>query len=227
MDLCELWLGTKLALVIVMNLIRSKKLLSFTLLIGASLLIQACGKDVAPEPSCDFVQNSRLQRVSWKGQIAKMYIHSSVPQEYHSVIRSAADVWNSEVGVDVISIETVVGGQGKPTQDGYNIIYWMNTWDAKKKSEQARTTIYWKGSHIYEADIRINDKNHNFSLTKNAESGKVDFYSLMVHEMGHVLGLAHIEPEAQSVMHAYLSNGTERRSLFEKDQSTLKCEYGS
>ncbi len=189
--------------------------------------MQACGVDIKPEPSCNFVQNSKLQRVSWKGQLAKMYIHSSVPVQFHRNIREAAEVWNQQVGYKVISIESIVSGKASPSQDGYNIIYWMSSvWEANKKTEQARTTIYWKGSHIYEADIRINAKNHRFSSEIGPLNTKVDFYSLMVHEFGHVLGLAHVNEEKPSVMHAHLSNGKERRELYSLDKDTLSCEYG-
>ena len=189
-------------------------------------MLQACGVDVDPEPSCNFVQNSKLQRVSWKGQIAKMYIHQSVPVEFHKTIKSAADVWNQEVGYKVISIESVVNGSGAPSQDGYNIIYWMNQWDSQKSEEQARTTIYWKGPYIYEADMRINAKNHSYSILSDAPTSQVDFHSLIVHEMGHVLGLSHISNETPSVMHPNLSTGYERRSLTKVDKNSLNCEYG-
>ena len=178
-----------------------------TSLIAVAILLQACGKEISPEPSCNFVQNSKMQRVSWKDEVVKMYIHKSVPIEAHNLIRSSANEWNHQLGYNAISIETVVGGNGTPSKDGYNIIYWMRSWDENKKTEQARTTIYWKGSQIYEADIRINAKYHSFSYSSEVEPQKVDFKSLMVHEMGHVLGLAHVEPQTQSVMHAYLQHG--------------------
>lgn len=203
-----------------------KRALLILPLLVAALFIQACGRDVKPEPSCNFVQNSKLQRVSWRGRVAKFYIHISVPQEYHAQIREAAQVWNSELGKEVISIESIVNGGSAPKQDGYNIIYWMNEWEENKRSEQARTTIYWSGSKIYEADIKINAKDHNFSVAANAVGGKVDFYSLMVHEFGHVLGLTHIHENKPSVMHAFLANGNTRRSLTETDLSSLRCEYG-
>lgn len=197
----------------------------FLLALVASL-IQACGVEIDPEPSCNFVQNSKLQRVSWKGQVAKMYIHQSVPQEYHKTIKDAAEVWNKEVGYKIISIESVVNGSETPTQDGYNIIYWMKNWDTSKSVEQARTTIYWKGPYIYEADMRVNAKNHQYSVLTDTPGGQVDFHSLIVHEMGHVLGLAHVTPQTPSVMHAHLSNGLERRNLTKVDKSSLSCEYG-
>ncbi|MCB9026058.1 MAG: matrixin family metalloprotease [Bdellovibrionaceae bacterium] len=209
-----------------MNVKCYKKTLLTSALIALSLVIQACGRNVSPEPACNFVQNAKLQRVSWNGRMAKMYIHSSVPSEYHATIKEAADVWNQKIGNMVISIESTVGGSRTPSQDGYNIIYWMTDWEKEKKSEQARTTIYWSGSKIYEADIRINAEYHNFFITDHAIGGRVDFKSLLVHEFGHVLGLAHVSQGNPSVMQAYLANGVTRRSLTDLDKSSLLCEYG-
>ncbi|MCB0391615.1 MAG: matrixin family metalloprotease [Bdellovibrionales bacterium] len=196
------------------------------LIIASALFIQACGNNIDPEPSCNFVQNSKMKRVSWKGGSVKMYIHSSVPTKYHTAIKDAAEVWNHQLGYKIISIEATVGGENRPKQDNYNIIYWLSDWEENKKSEQARTTIYWTGSRIYEADIRINGSNHRFSATEDAINGHIDFKSLLIHELGHVIGLAHVEPTNKSVMHAYLANGVERRKLTEVDESSLKCEYG-
>jgi len=33
------------------------------------MLIAACTQKLEPQSQCNFVQNSELQRVSWKGQI--------------------------------------------------------------------------------------------------------------------------------------------------------------
>jgi len=77
--------------------------------------------------------------------------------------------------------------------------------------EQARTTIYWKGSSIDEADVRVNAHDFHYSIDDITPQDKVDFESLIIHEMGHVLGLQHIEKGHRSVMEALLASGDSTR----------------
>ena len=204
-----------------------KKISLGLVLMASALLIQACGRNLDPEASCNFVQNSQMQRVSWQDRQARFYIHDSLPQEYHQAVKNAANRWNLVVGREIIKIESSVGGSINPGRDGYNIIYFFfNNWEDNRKSEQARTTIYWSGKRIYEADIRINNEDHNFSAETNAVAGKVDLESLLVHEFGHVLGLAHVPSSQTSVMLANLANGDPRRDISDFDKGNLQCEYG-
>lgn len=200
----------------------------FSLLIVTGLALQACAPKVTAEASCNFVQNSELQRVSWGSQVpVVLYIDSSVPNTYSDDIKAAADVWNKEIGREVIKIGGYVDTQGEPSQDGHNIIYFMRTWEADKTVEQARTTVYWAGNRIYEADIRINASQaagFTFSAGSVAQPGEVDMESLLVHEFGHVLGLAH-SAAAQSVMARSLPNAILRRSLSGSDEESIRCEY--
>ncbi|MEO0335171.1 MAG: matrixin family metalloprotease, partial [Pseudomonadota bacterium] len=159
----------------------------------------------------------------------------SVPQEAYGAIRSAMEHWNVQLGKEVFKIEIFgVGGVNEPRQDNVNVIYWMTNWEQDRQTEQARTTIYWTGSRIYEADVRIN-ANFPFHYPENdlvtaqgeldqSSIAGVDFESLMVHELGHAIGLAHRE-EASSVMQTMLASGVDRRQLSKADVNSVKCEY--
>ncbi|MBK7843247.1 MAG: matrixin family metalloprotease [Bdellovibrionales bacterium] len=105
------------------------------------------------------------------------------------------------------------------------MIYWLRQWESDRRTEQARTTVYWTGSRIYEADIRVNAQNFLFYNGDGSEifSG-VDLVSLMVHEFGHVLGLSHNEAAA-SVMATTLASGTLRRVPSKTDLDSIHCEY--
>ena len=97
-------------------------------------------------------------------------------------------------------------------------------------SEQARTSVYWVGDQIQEADIRINaSKANNYSVFNfywGQSSGQdaVNIEALVLHEMGHVLGLKHKET-GSSVMATYLPNHTDRVNPAQTDLDSLKCEY--
>ncbi len=198
------------------------------------LFIAACSQKLEPQNQCNFVQNSELQRVSWKGQIPiALYISDSIPQDYHGAIRDAAAKWNYKLGSHVFDVRDNVSVPAAPNKDKISAIYWDLNWESDKAVEQARTTIYWKGSSIDEADIRINAHDFHYSVDDKTPLDKVDFESLMVHEMGHVLGLQHIEKgrepaknNGRSVMEALLASGdSTRRSPSEYDIESLKCEY--
>lgn len=199
--------------------------------LAASLLIlPACAPKLDPQESCNFVQNGSLQRVSWKkGLPVRLYIHESVAsQEYINAIHQAAEEWNLTMGMQAIVIEaSKVGGPNVAKKDGYSMIYMQNTWDADKPTEQARTTIYWTGSRITEADVRINAKNFKFFTGTEPNHSAVHLPSLMVHELGHVLGLAH-RAEHGSVMVTTLFSGEIRPrdgQIPEIDKESLRCEY--
>ncbi len=100
----------------------------------------------------------------------------------------------------------------------------MPTWEAEKASEQARTSVYWVGDQIREADIRINAKNFTFYSETPSGYRDVHLQSLLIHELGHVLGLRHKDDTA-SVMATYLASQTLRINLSDADKENVNCEY--
>lgn len=191
--------------------------------------LQACGRKYEPQEGCNFVQSGNLQRVSWNDKVpVKMMVHSSVSTEAYPAIEKAVAVWNKQAGRELIKIEMWgAAGSIDPKQDGYNLLYWMTDWEAEKSNEQARTTIYWSGKQIFEADLRING-NLTFNYSTNPEEkvadGAVDLESLLIHEFGHVLGLAHNE-SAGSVMNFSLATGLRRTAVASIDANAIQCEY--
>lgn len=207
-------------------MMKSLKLKAMALLILISAMgLVACQPKLDPEADCNFVMSSEIQRVSWKGRFpVDIYIASNVPTEFRESIRLAASRWNRELNKEALIIKESDNIPQTPTKDKVNAIYWQNTWDDGKPSEQARTTIYWKGDMINEADVLVNAKNHQFSQFGVLEPAKVDFTSLMVHELGHVLGLQHVNGEP-SVMNPTLALNSERVNPTATDVNSLKCEY--
>ncbi len=177
------------------------------------------------QDDCGYVQNVYGERISWKNDVpVTLDIHQSVPVEYRDAIYSAVQKWNGGHGRELIRIGNVVSGSGTAQKDNSNVIYMNNTWDANKASEQARTSVYWTGNQIREADIRINDANFNFYWSGSAQTQGVNIEALVMHELGHVLGLKH-KDLSDSVMQTYLANNTDRTQVGSLDLQSLKCEY--
>ncbi|HMN67754.1 MAG TPA: matrixin family metalloprotease [Bdellovibrionales bacterium] len=192
------------------------------------LLTQACSRAVEPQASCNFVQNPEQQRVSWERSLpVKLYLHDSVPADAFDAIDRAVAEYNLRAGGGKEIFKIVargVGGSSEPSKDGYSMLYFMKTWETDRQSEQARTTIHWTGSQIFEADMRINAQNFTYHYGENTDILGVDLDSLVVHELGHMLGLAH-NVTSGSVMNFTLGEGQDRRKLGDVDLASLKCEY--
>lgn len=203
-----------------------KKVVWALLLILTTLQLE-CTQTPAPQDACGFVQNSDGQRVSWKGVFPiKLWIDSQFPTQYYQDIQTAIDTWQASIGTQVFSLQgTLPAGQDPvPAQDGVSVIYWLANWQGQAANQQANTTIYWVDNRITEADVRINAQDFTFADGSTTDSGDVDIPSLILHELGHVLGLKHDDADP-SVMATYLQAGTLRRTLYQSDNDHISCEY--
>ncbi len=193
------------------------------------------------QDDCGFVQNVYGQRISWKTKkTIKLMIHNSVPVELRPAIYRAAATWEVQTGRKVFEISedsSIV--PAAPSRDQKNAIYFLKDWESDRSSEQGRTSVYWAGDEIQEADIRINaadfsyyDKNPSaligsFSnLNKEAQpvTTGYSFEALILHELGHFLGLKHRE-ETGTVMATHLAAFANRTKLAASDQNAVSCEY--
>ena len=180
----------------------------------------------AAQTDCGFVQNSFGQRVSWKNNIPiTLKVESSYPTEYLGALERAALHWNEAAGTTLIRIQSAAAKvPDKPIKDAINGVNWMQTWPDNSSNTQGLTNLYWRRNQLTEADVSINNKNFNFFVTSPNTPYDVHLESLLIHELGHVLGLKH-RSTVPSVMWAALSASTKRDSLSSADRETIKCEY--
>jgi hypothetical protein len=213
------------------------KYLAFLVVPLFALGLQSCAPK--PQDDCGYVPNVYGERISWKGSVpVTIYLHESVPAEYIPAIEAAALAWQDAAGKKLFNIVTNqrVTGAINPQKDGRNVIYYFDTWEADKRSEQARTSIFWIGDQIKEADMRINAAKDEAGkaffkyywnqpgVVTTSSVGAVNIEALVIHELGHVLGLKHKDKDS-SVMATYLANNTDRTNISETDKSALQCEY--
>lgn len=203
----------------------------------------------SPKPAndCGFVQNVYGQRISWKQKLPVAFeISNSVPEDLKSAIYRAAATWEKKIGQKAFdlteeNLQFTAGQNSKksmPGRDKKNGIYFLNNWESDKKSEQGRTSVYWAGDEIQEADIRINAADFSYynenpkqfinTASRSSEVQKnptgYSFEALVLHEMGHFLGLKHGE-ENGSVMAMYLSAFANRTEPADVDTENVQCEY--
>lgn len=192
-----------------------------------------------PVDDCGFVQNIYGQRISWKTKSAiPLHIDDSVPIELRPAIYRAAKTWENYIGRQIFDIsENSTNSSGSQGQSNKNSIYFLKKWESDKVSEQGRTNVIWAGDEIQKADIRINAANFRYynlsplelkdSLGTQTDLAKADGYSfeaLILHEMGHFLGLKHREDQG-TVMATHLGAFVNRTQLAISDQSSIACEY--
>lgn len=226
------------------------KVISISL--GLNLLVTFMGCTPKPHIDCGFLQDVYGNRISWKDKYpVTLYIHSSIPKELRPSIYRAANTWENIIGRKVIDIsEDSSKISDGPGRDGKNGIYFLSNWESDKSSEQGRTSVLWAGDEIQEADIRLNHYNYSFydqtpdqvvpsiiaqkqvlgssSLTANSSSLSYSFEALMLHEMGHFLGLKHRDSNGKNtgtVMAAQLAAFNNRIVLADSDRESIKCEY--
>lgn len=184
--------------------------------------------DLATESqaSCGYIQNDLGERVSWKSNLpVKLYIDSSIPSDMINSIYQAAEVWEKASGKKLFTfLKSEQAVSIKPSHDDVNSIYWSKSWDDAKKAQQAITTLSFLGPLITEADIKVNNKDFEFYTDSPQNSSQVSFESLMIHELGHVLGFKHLSVQP-TVMWPTLAPAFLRTELYKLDLTTLKCEY--
>lgn len=181
----------------------------------------------AAENDCGFVQNSYGQRVSWKGNIpVRLKLHKDFPPDYEDALNKAAAHWNEAAGMTLFLFEHVSDTlPDAATKDSKNTIHWHLNWPNKNINYQGLTSLYWKTNKLYEADVAINNQHFNYFTGTNYTTIKdIHLESLLVHELGHVLGLKH-RSTVPSVMWAVLNGGSIRDTLQKADRDTIKCEY--
>ena len=177
----------------------------------------------ASQEDCGFVQNSYGQRVSWKQSLpVKIYIDPGFPAEYETTLREAARKWEGVVGRTLFLFERT-SASSTVARDNRNVAYWETKWVDSDMNLQGVSTLSWYQNQLTEADLRVNAQNFNYYVDNNTSGRDVHLPSLLVHELGHILGLKHVN--GSSVMLTMLDYLVKRDLPSAEDKAHIKCEY--
>jgi hypothetical protein len=146
--------------------------------------------------------------------------------DFLASIRRAANTWTYLENAD---LSLVYGGPTTSTATGYNganEILFVNggTSDGAGGSRPLATTVvFYMNNTIVEADVKINDA-YTWDATGRLAPTAFDLQSVLLHEMGHWLGLGH-DDAAGAAMYDSIAMGTLKRTLAASDRTGIAAVY--
>jgi len=184
----------------------------------------------------------------WKRNLPiRFFTSDEIKSESIQQLQTAMKTWETAIGKPLFKYEGEEKKHGsafrqlyEPLNDAINGNYFDNSWfKATGKSNSVIATTIWENdpkdtSSIVKADIRYNAEFYIFgnSLSEFSEGKRtiVDMESLALHELGHLLGLTHMNESEDrfSVMNPslFIGEGMITRKLSKGDISRIRSVYG-
>lgn len=144
------------------------------------------------------------------------HFDESFPEEFKGACIKAGTTWNKALGTDVFLFDDEIKPYNKESDD-ISVISWGKSEPLAKASHAAETYVVFISSRIVEADIDFDLRHFEYTVTNEAK--KLDVESVCLHEMGHALGLGHVDEE-DSIMFDTLTVGVPKRGLSRGDVKT-------
>lgn len=140
-------------------------------------------------------------------------------------------------------IHTGVGGDSfkdlySSLGDNVNGNYLDTNWEKTKKPDYVLATTIWSNGADYttvtKADLRFNNEYYvigdSFEVKADGKKEVVDMQSLALHELGHLLGLGHVDEDVDSlsIMNPtlFIGEGLSTRKLAKSDIERIQQIYG-
>lgn len=161
---------------------------------------------------------------------------SSIPPnltnaEVQQAFQSAAEKWRRATGG---YIEFVLVGDTNDTRLGFvpswdnnpNIVYFDDNWQYSPTTVARATTSISSTRLIgVKHDMRFNSKYYSFTSSLSVDNnGLMDLETIMLHEMGHWIGLQH-SSDTTAVMYEGVYGGEVRRELTSDDIAGFNAMY--
>ena len=159
----------------------------------------------------------------WPKLPVTMRIDDSVPQDAQQGILAAAKRWNRTFkGVQIFDIRPSLD-ELPPEVDGLSRIHWVKEgWEYKDTHLALARWDAGEDQIMEEADIYINFEYYDYALGDEPVKDMYDLQSLLLHELGHVLGLCHVD---ETVMNATLDDNFIMREITTDIREQVACLY--
>ncbi len=184
----------------------------------------------------------------WTSLPINIYLSETITDEMSEQIENALHTWEMAVGKTLFQIAGHVeyNADAFPTlydslSDQENGLYLENNWSNTGKILKTLATTIWENDPkdpriILKADLRFNNQVYFLCDSKNAPEDTLDnkivsdLESLTLHEMGHFIGLSHVQESEDkgSIMNPRLliSKGFSARTLSKNDIKNIQSIYG-
>jgi hypothetical protein len=188
---------------------------------------------------------------SSKGWSKRLPIHFKVSSElsepHVTQLRKAMQTWEAAVGLPLFQFDGAEARRGTdfsslyaPLDDSTNSHYLDTQWSRMTgKPKNVLASCLWENDpkdpeQIAKSDIRYNTEYYLFGDSivdfSQGERTIVDLESLALHELGHLLGLSHIDTDEDrySVMNPslFIGEGMITRDLSRSDIERIRSIYG-
>lgn len=175
--------------------------------------------------------------------LTNSFVAADLDSSDHNPIEQMFKQWNSASSALTffkVSAQTTTnkdyGNLDSYRNDGELGIYRSDSWLPGVSSQALAVTQYvgfrrnaGTSSEYVElthADIIINYRDYNFSTDKDS-STTYDLHSVILHELGHFIGLSHVNTySTSSVMQPYLGLFDSQRTITSYDKSSVQSLYG-
>ena len=163
-----------------------------------------------------------FDKAQWAVPTCTYRVSRRFPAGVAAAVAAAAQTWNA-AGTTFQFVDGGTCGAGSVLGDGHNDIVWATGLPAGYSAVTSTLTV---GSCIVEADTKL-----NASVTwgdATADGSVTDVQTIVLHELGHWLGLRDLygQGDADKVMYGARGAGDIARALAPADQAGKRWIYG-